>query len=146
MYFTTSLLVFAGGLVVFGFFLEGVGMRKKLRAIRPSYYVIKCFANPVYDLSRNIAYLYTFAGRVLSNIRDVLDSIIQRLMPWLRPYFDMVKEGCVYVKWAVRDVFEALPQVIARGFTDAIARHRNLTALISPGLILGTGYFFYRYL
>lgn len=137
----TSILVFAGGFLVLGFLLEGIGLNRNIKAIRPSYYIIKCVANPIYDLTHTVSYCYTKVGCVLSNIHDFVESILQWIMPWIRPYITMINEGKIYVGRAINDLTEAPIQGISHGFNAALTQHPYLTAFIAGTLALGTMFY-----
>ena len=139
----TSILVFAGGFLVLGFLLEGIGLKRNIKTIRPSYYIIKCVANPIYDLTHTVSYCYTKVGCVLSNIRDFLERILQWIMPWIRPYITMINEGRIYVGRAINDLTEAPIQGITNGFNAALTQHPYLTAYIAATLAVGTMFYFF---
>jgi hypothetical protein len=138
----TSLITVGGSLLVVLFGLEAYGIARKIKWIRPSYYLIKYLADPIYDIFRFISYLYSCLGKILSNFKFVLDAVVDQLMPVVKPIVKQLEIGAYFIKKAAINVgLEAPCAGITKGFNDAVTglkKNVGLTAFIAAGTCVAT--------
>lgn len=146
----TSIMTVFGGLLVVLFALEAFGIAKKIQWVRPSFYIIKYLADPVYDIFRFFSYMYTSFGKVFSNFKYVFDKLIERIVPFLRPMIRQLEIGGQYVKDAtVSAVVKAPFMGIVNGFRDAVTglqKNVGLTGTIAMATGVATIAFGLKYM
>jgi len=133
MTYMTSIIIFICFNTLIVLSLEAIGIAHGLSKIRPSYYIIG-FANHFYFVAWILSYVYTTFGKVLTNFKIVLEKIITRLLLFLTPLFQKLRNASNYFINSISTTFEAPFMGVLNGFNFAVEnfqKHYLLTGVIA---------------
>ena len=146
--YTTSLLI-AGTVVPLSLLsMEAFGVAKGIDQLRPSYYMIKIFADNSYGIMWCGSFLYTTAVNVVVNFKNIVTSFLEKLMPFLKPYIKQLSDASGYVEAAVCNNFKAPLIGLSDGIKSSMEyfkRNVNTSVVVGAlGLASLAAYYFWK--
>ena len=138
-----SWLILSGGLIFFLSMLQVIGTKANISMLRPSYYINLATEN-VYYFVMTCSYTYGYACKVITRLNEVIAELIEKVFPWIKPFFTAMREASGVILKSLREFVIAPLIGLADGLDLSIKfRERKNSFTLFFALVSGSYFAMY---